>query len=1132
MPVNVAEALETLADKWTSSTIETASSQLISIIPLLEKAVSIRERKQGRKHIDVASSLDRLAAAYIKGGNKERANTVLQRALEIREHCAGKDNVEVAKSLFALADCHGIPNGIGYFARACEIYEHSLGEKHALYASLLHSLAEMTEKAGKLEDAYSLWEKVLNIRNDALGSSHPDVGATLHNMAAVLRSRGKPAQALPMALKALEVRQLAPGKDSRGLANSLELLASLCIAQGELFDAARLQLRCLEVRESIFGLESLEVAGVLSSVGGILRALGRSSDAVGHQQRCLAIYEKVYGPANPLVAQCLNDAACTLHDMGQYEEALLFHDRALGVREQLYGKIHAEVAISLSNIAWLFISLGRYGEANVLLERALSIRIKLFGRGHTLTRAIKRTIRTISSGKALVFNGVRPETSDIELMEEANKQKSILEELNQHDDYEGYRSSSPAESMMTYSYMPESERENYKRFFNQKAAEKDESGFISNNEPDRKWVPLGMAPTVNEANAVPALTVSEGTHVLPARVPVQTQQGSLPMQLQQRPQIKLASVNGGPQFPANVVMGPNGPVLVPAKLPVAPFGNLQLGNLQTLQGGRFPPLQQQAMMPNAMPVPQRMAMPMAPQQNGAPRPGMPGPNFMPTPNMSPIPGAGPNLQSPHPSALSPAPSKNAFSRAASFLGLAKASKSKSPTSTPRAASAPIMRSSSTTPAQSAHPHPHHPNHRPTPGSMMQQGSNSVYGTQNHHPYHPQHQQQQQQSPYPENPYHQQQHSPYPENPYHSAAMQTRPHFANPQQPVPQQMPMGQQQMMYAQQKQPENPSMHGGVPLAGPRNMTAASHGNPNNAQRNVSRSASPAPYFQQQQQQGAPPTSFNAVQRSASPTIAALQSAPALSRASSFDKLHHGPNDAGSNSVPFSLLDVSDTAVHRPLRPPGPSPLLLPMSITSRPATPTGHSSRHSSRPSSRPASARALSPQTISYSPSTSPPRFGSIHDQPDSPPASLPDTFIAINDGVRMENGGGYGNMMAQQQGQEQGAEEELITMTFDDMDILEGPNETYGKNVDLAGSQKKKGLTLRATLPFETLQQKNQPSRWPADGTDSDDTGSIRSSESRDSSSKSKGKKKFFGGFKAKGSSKAPITEIFIGADEPY
>jgi tetratricopeptide (TPR) repeat protein len=81
----------------------TESAQYMQAEPLLQRALSIRERVLDPDHPNTAAILNALAALYKNQGKYEQAEPLYQRALAIRERVLGSDHPDTAQSLNNLA---------------------------------------------------------------------------------------------------------------------------------------------------------------------------------------------------------------------------------------------------------------------------------------------------------------------------------------------------------------------------------------------------------------------------------------------------------------------------------------------------------------------------------------------------------------------------------------------------------------------------------------------------------------------------------------------------------------------------------------------------------------------------------------------------------------------------------------------------------------------------------------------------------------------------------------------------------------------------------------------------------------------------------------------------------------------
>ncbi len=153
---------------------------------LHERSLALRERVLGKDHLDVASSLTRLAIVQVDQGEHVLAEPLLKRAVEIEERALGPDHLQVAISLNTLATVYSeqgrYDEAQRLFERVLSIRERSLGPDHADVAASLNNLAYLYADRGRLADAEPLLERGLAIRERALGGDHPRVANSLYEL--------------------------------------------------------------------------------------------------------------------------------------------------------------------------------------------------------------------------------------------------------------------------------------------------------------------------------------------------------------------------------------------------------------------------------------------------------------------------------------------------------------------------------------------------------------------------------------------------------------------------------------------------------------------------------------------------------------------------------------------------------------------------------------------------------------------------------------------------------------------------------------------------------------------------------------------------------------------------------------
>lgn len=205
--------------------------------PLFRRAFAIVEKALGPEHIDVARSINNLAALLSDKGDLAGAEPLSRRGLAITEKALGPDHPDVASDLSNLAN---IISGNGDLAgaeplirRALAIREKSLGLEHPDVFESINNLANLLYTKGDLAGAEPLHRRALSIGEKSLGAEHPDVAQSLYNLATLLKTKGDLTGAEPMDRRALAIQEKALGPDHPFLAGTRNGLGDLLNTKGD-----------------------------------------------------------------------------------------------------------------------------------------------------------------------------------------------------------------------------------------------------------------------------------------------------------------------------------------------------------------------------------------------------------------------------------------------------------------------------------------------------------------------------------------------------------------------------------------------------------------------------------------------------------------------------------------------------------------------------------------------------------------------------------------------------------------------------------------------------------------------------------------------------------------------------------
>jgi CHAT domain-containing protein/tetratricopeptide (TPR) repeat protein len=262
-------------------------------IPLLQRALTLRETALGKDHESVASTLRILAALYRSQGDYNRALPLLERAFRIYEELQGEEHPNVATIVNGLANLYqkkgDYERARRHYLRALSLREKVLGEDHRKVAEILNNLALNHQATADFDLALPLLQRALGIVEKAYGKDHPSVATTLSNLAGLHRARGQLHRALPLYRRALSIFELARGRDHSSVAVALNNLAQLTIDTGAYTRALPLLERALRIEENTLGKDHPDVAITLNNLATLQWARNKQTKALGLFQRSMAI---------------------------------------------------------------------------------------------------------------------------------------------------------------------------------------------------------------------------------------------------------------------------------------------------------------------------------------------------------------------------------------------------------------------------------------------------------------------------------------------------------------------------------------------------------------------------------------------------------------------------------------------------------------------------------------------------------------------------------------------------------------------------------------------------------------------------------------------------------------------------
>ncbi|CAF1483134.1 unnamed protein product [Adineta steineri] len=264
---------------------------------------------------------------------------------------------------------------MGQYDKAEDIYQVLLdqtkddGDKAPIY----HQLGSIKHDQGKYEEALTLYEKSLAIKQKTLPANHPDLATSYNNIGLVHYNMGNYPKALSSHKKALEIRQQSLPSDHPDLASSNNNIGLVHIHLGNYPKALSFHEKALEIRQKSLPSNHPALPSSYGNIGNAHAKMGNHLKALLSHEKALDIQQQSLPSNHPDLAASYNNIGNVHYNMGNYSKALSSHEKAIGIRQQSLPSNHADLASSYNNIGNVYYSMDNYSKARTFYEHAIKI---------------------------------------------------------------------------------------------------------------------------------------------------------------------------------------------------------------------------------------------------------------------------------------------------------------------------------------------------------------------------------------------------------------------------------------------------------------------------------------------------------------------------------------------------------------------------------------------------------------------------------------------------------------------------------------------------------------------------------------------------------------------------------------
>ena len=293
---------------------------------------------------------------------------------------------------FSHASDLGLPYEALTLDVAVDALEGLLGPDHPDTLASRNNLAYAYESAGRLEEAITLYEKVLTFRIRVLGEDHPNTLISRNNLAHAYESAGRLTEAITLFEQVLPDSIRVLGEDHPLTLISRNNLAGAYRAVGRLEEAISLFEQVLSDRIRVLGEDHPDTLTSRNNLAYAHHAAGRYTEAITLYEQVLPDRIRVLGEDHPDTLASRNNLAGAYESAGRLEEAITLYEQVTKDCARVLGEDHPRTLTSRNNLAGAHHAAGRFTEAITLYEQVLPDSIRVLGEDHPLTKTVRKNL--------------------------------------------------------------------------------------------------------------------------------------------------------------------------------------------------------------------------------------------------------------------------------------------------------------------------------------------------------------------------------------------------------------------------------------------------------------------------------------------------------------------------------------------------------------------------------------------------------------------------------------------------------------------------------------------------------------------------------------------------------------------
>jgi tetratricopeptide (TPR) repeat protein len=253
-------------------------------------------------------------------------------------------------------------------------------------------LGRLLMKVAQFDNAQQVFDIILNHTTDEM-----EKGEIYYYLGWIKADQGKYTEAFSYYEKALEIYQKTLPANHPNLATSYSNIGFVYYNMENYSKALSYYEKTLEIEQETLPANHPHLATSYNNIGLVYYNMGNYSKALSYYEKTLEIEQETLPANHPHLATSYNNIGSVYDNMGEYSKALSYYEKALEIKQKTLPANHPSLATSYNNIGTVYYNMSEYSKALSYYEHALNILQGSLPPNHPHVRGLKENIQIVKT---------------------------------------------------------------------------------------------------------------------------------------------------------------------------------------------------------------------------------------------------------------------------------------------------------------------------------------------------------------------------------------------------------------------------------------------------------------------------------------------------------------------------------------------------------------------------------------------------------------------------------------------------------------------------------------------------------------------------------------------------------------